>query len=188
MNRQQGFTLIEVLLVVLLIGIVSGIVLLAASPNDSSRLVASESERLAEVLNLVAEEAVNNNEQMGMLLDDNGYRFVSFDDKTQQWLPASNSLFAPYELPPVMSIHLLKDDASKTLVLTDKNNQDKGMVDKQVLTPQVLFLSSGETSAVVLELSAQDGEPQTVSLDDLGTITLSTDDSRAEDDHEPATQ
>lgn len=183
MNRSQGFTLIEVLLVVLLIGIVSGIVLLAATPNDSSRLVASESERLAEVLNLAVEEAINNNEQMGMMLDDKGYRFVNFDEKTRQWLPVANGLFAAYELPAPISIHILKDDTSKTMLLTDKEN---GKSDKQVLTPQVLFLSSGETSAVVLELSAPDGDPQTVSLDDLGAISLSTDDQSTDDKNEQA--
>lgn len=171
MNRQQGFTLIEVLLVVLLIGIVSGIVLLAASPSDSSRLVASETERLAQVLSLAADEAVNDNQQLGLMLDEKGYSFVSFDEKTRQWLPDDNPVFAPYELPSTVSIHLLKDDNSKTMLLSP---QDKDK-DKQVLTPQALFLSSGETSAVVLELSAQDGESQTVSLDDLGIITLSTD-------------
>lgn len=176
-NRQQGFTLIEVLLVVLLIGIVSGIVLLAATPNDSSRLVASESERLAEILTLAAEQAINDNRQLGLMLDDKGYRFVSFDDKTRQWLAVPDSLFAPYELPSNISIHVLKDDNSKLLAL---NPQDKTS-DKQVLTPQVLFLSSGETSAVELEISAQDGgDPQTVSLDDLGVVSLSTDDKKNE--------
>ena len=45
-----------------------------------------------------------------------------------------------------------------------------------MLTPQVVLLSSGETSSVILEFSAQDGDPQTLTLDELGSITLSTDD------------
>jgi general secretion pathway protein H len=68
MKKSQGFTLIEVLLVVLLIGIVSGIVLLAASPNDSSRLIASETNRLAEAISLAADEAVSENQQLGLML------------------------------------------------------------------------------------------------------------------------
>jgi hypothetical protein len=74
---------------------------------------------------------------------------------------------------------VLKDDNSKLLMLNPQDKDKKS--DKQVLTPQVLFLSSGETSAVELEISAQDGgDPQTVSLDDLGVITLSTDDKKDE--------
>ncbi|HNN29245.1 MAG TPA: type II secretion system minor pseudopilin GspH, partial [Agitococcus sp.] len=84
-RQQQGFTLIEVLLVVLLIGIVSGIVLLAASPNDSSRVVATETERLAEVLVLASEEAINNNQQMGLLFDERSYRLMVLDETNQRW-------------------------------------------------------------------------------------------------------
>ena len=170
MKKSHGFTLIEVLLVVLLIGIVSGIVLLAASPNDSSRLVASETERLAQALSLAIDEAVSENQ----LLDEKGYRFLDFDEQTKQWLPSNNAVFAPYELPTNISLHVLKDDSSKTLAINPKEqakrDEEKGLV------PQVILLSSGETSAVILELSAQDGEPQTLTLDDLGAITLSTDD------------
>jgi general secretion pathway protein H len=174
MKKSHGFTLIEVLLVVLLIGIVSGIVLLAASPNDSSRLVASETERLAQALSLAIDEAVSENQQLGLMLDEKGYRFLDFDEQTKQWLPSNNAVFAPYELPTNISLHVLKDDSSKTLAINPKEqakrDEEKGLV------PQVILLSSGETSAVILELSAQDGEPQTLTLDDLGAITLSTDD------------
>ncbi len=173
MKKSHGFTLIEVLLVVLLIGIVSGIVLLAASPNDSSRLVASETERLAQALSLATDEAVSENQQLGLMLDEKGYRFLDFDEQTKQWLPSSNPVFAPYELPVNVSLHVLKDDASKTLAINPKEQAKR---DQEGLVPQVILLSSGETSAVILELSAQDGEPQTLTLDDLGAITLSTDD------------
>jgi general secretion pathway protein H len=173
MKKTQGFTLIEVLLVVLLIGIVSGIVLLAATPNDSSRLIASEADRLAEAISLAADEAVSENQQLGLMIDERGYRFLDFDEQSKQWLASSNPVFAPYELPPNLSLHVLKDDSSKTLM---DNPQDKKNSDPDKLSPQVVLLSSGETSAVILELSAQDGDPQTLTLDELGSITLSTDD------------
>lgn len=175
MKKSQGFTLIEVLLVVLLIGIVSGIVLLAASPNDSSRLIASETNRLAEAISLAADEAVSENQQLGLMLDEKSYRFLTFDDQTRQWLASDNPVFSSYELPPNISLHILKDDASKTLASTtqDSKKEDK---DKESLMPQVVLLSSGETSSVILEFSAQDGDPQTLTLDELGSITLSTDD------------
>jgi hypothetical protein len=69
---------------------------------------------------------------------------------------------------------VLKDDTSKTLAINPKEQAKRDQEER--LVPQVILLSSGETSAVILELSAQDGEPQTLTLDDLGAITLSTDD------------
>jgi len=168
-RQQQGFTLIEVLLVVLLIGIVSGIVLLAASPNDSSRVVSTEIERLAEVLVLASEEAVNNNQQIGLLFDEHSYRFVVLDEETQRWQESNEPLFAVYELPEVINLHLLKDDKDKVLVLNkDKNKND----DKQDISPQLLFLSSGESSSVVLEIASEDGNQQQITVDELGSITL----------------
>jgi len=166
-RQQQGFTLIEVLLVVLLIGIVSGIVLLAASPNDASRVVATESERLAEVLVLASEEAVNNNQQLGLLFDERSYRFVVLDEETRRWQDSNEPLFAAYELPEVVNLHLLKDDKDKVLVL-DKDKKD----DKQAVTPQLLFLSSGESSAVVLEIASEDGNQQQITVDELSSVTL----------------
>lgn len=167
-NQQRGFTLIEVLLVVLLIGIVSGIVLLAASPNDSSRVVAAETERLADVLTLASEEAVNNNQQLGLLFDDKTYRFLVLDEQTQQWQDSPEKLFTVYELPSVVSLHLLKDDTTKVFVLEDDKTK------KQTITPQVLFLSSGESSAVVLEIASEDGNRQQILLDDLSTVSVRT--------------
>lgn len=167
-NQQRGFTLIEVLLVVLLIGIVSGIVLLAASPNDSSRVVATEAERLADVLTLASEEAVNNNQQLGLLFDGRSYRFLVLDEQNQQWRDSSEVLFGVYELPSVVNLHLLKDDASKVFVLEDDKKK------KQAITPQVLFLSSGESSSVVLEIASEDGNRQQILVDDLSTVSVRT--------------
>jgi general secretion pathway protein H len=180
MKTSHGFTLIEVLLVVLLIGIVSGIVLLAATPNDSSRLVASETDRLAQAISLATDEAVSENQQLGLMLDEKSYRFLVFDEQTKQWLMSDNPALTSYDLPSNLSLHVLKDDTSKTLAMTA---HDQSKRDKSTLTPQVVLLSSGETSSVILELSAQDGTPQTLTLDELGKITLSTDEK-----HEPPTQ
>lgn len=167
-QQQRGFTLIEVLLVVLLIGVVSGIVLLAASPNDSSRVVATETERLADVLTLASEEAVNNNQQLGLLFDERHYRFLVLDEQNQQWRDSSEVLFGVYELPSVVKLYLLKDDASKAFVLEDDETK------KQAMTPQVLFLSSGESSAVVLEIASEEGNRQQILVDDLSTVTVRT--------------
>ncbi len=173
-TKYQGFTLIEVLLVVLLIGVVSGIVLLAASPNDASRIVANEAERLADALSLASEEAVNNNQQIGLLFDEKNYYFLTLDEESQKWLASDEAAFKQHELAPVVSLHLAKDDTQKVIVL------DKDKKEQQAITPQVLFLSSGESSSVVLELVSEDGSQQKIVVDDLGTVTLNPDEQSNE--------
>lgn len=168
-KKQHGFTLIEVLLVVLLIGVVSGIVLLAASPNDASRVVATEAERLADALSLASEEAVNNNQQIGLFFDEKNYYFLVLDEQSQKWEASDDAAFSSYELPPVVSLHLIKEDNQKSIVLEDTHDKEQK---EQTLSPQLLFLSNGESSSVILELVSDDNSQQRIVVDDLGTITL----------------
>ena len=57
----------------------------------------------------------------------------------------------------------------------DKNKDKKNKeYDKQAITPQLLFLSSGESSSVVLEIASEDGNKQQISVDDLSAVTLGT--------------
>jgi general secretion pathway protein H len=147
----MGFTLIEVLLVVLLIGVVSGIVLLAASPNDASRVVATEAERLADALSLASEEAVNNNQQIGLFFDEKNYYFLVLDEQSQKWEASDDAAFSSYELPPVVSLHLIKEDNQKSIVLEAikiKNNEEQ----THYTTSTYCYLS-GESSSVILELA-----------------------------------
>lgn len=166
--RQRGFTLIEVLLVVLLVGIVSGLVLLAATPADASRIVVGEADRLEESLSLALDAAISDNEQYGLLVGEHGYRFLLWDEATRQWLPSPNPAFQPYELPAEISVQVIRDERKPTLAMpvpaTDKPRKDAPQ-------PQLLLLASGETSVIRLEVHAENTPAQILEVDDLGNIT-----------------
>ncbi len=176
-SSLRGFTLLEVLLVVLLIGIVSGLVLLAASPSDPGRIVVGEADRLEESLSLAEDTAVSDNEQFGLLVDEHGYRYLVYDDASRQWLPSDNPAFAPYELPPEVSLRLLVNEKQKAPSLDFRTGSDRPAPDKKALTPQLFILSSGETTALTLSVEAERVTPERITLDDIGNIRRNMTDS-----------
>lgn len=168
---SRGFTLIEVLLVVLLIGVVSGLVLMAASPSDPARLVVSEADRLEEAISLAQDTAVSDNVQLGLMATDEGYSFLEYDDASRQWLPSRNEAFTPYKLPEEISLTISAAEAKpggspsqpSAIPLQDNNRKDSPK-------PQVLLLSSGESTAARLSITAEKVPPEILALDDIGNL------------------
>ncbi|HEX5278264.1 MAG TPA: type II secretion system minor pseudopilin GspH [Fluviicoccus sp.] len=175
MQTSRGFTLIEVLLVVLLIGVVSGLVLMAASPSDPARLVVGEADRLEEAISLAQDTAVSDNIQFGLIATDEGYDFLEYDDASRQWLPSRNEAFSSYKLPEEISLTITP--AENRAGGPQQNGQvplrDNGK--KDALKPQVLLLSSGESTAARLSIGADKVPPEILSLDDIGNLKRNPD-------------
>jgi len=76
--RENGFTLLELLVVVVILGIAAGVVSLSVSPSED-RLVAEEAERLAALFRLAQDEARVSARPLTWQADTRGYRFVGSD-------------------------------------------------------------------------------------------------------------
>lgn len=74
MGRFSGFTLIEVLIVMLIMGLLVGLVSTILRPDDRA-LLRIEAERLAQLLDLTATESRLSGQVMGWTADGPGYRF-----------------------------------------------------------------------------------------------------------------
>ena len=77
-TRERGFTLLELLVVVAILGIAAGVVSLSVSPSDD-RLVVEEAERLAALFRLAQDEARITARPLTWEADTRGYRFVGRD-------------------------------------------------------------------------------------------------------------
>ncbi|NYT57762.1 GspH/FimT family pseudopilin [Alcaligenaceae bacterium] len=74
--RQQGFSLIEVLIVLLIIGIATATISVAAFSDSDSRALRQDAQRLAQLFALAQSEARKAGRPVIWLYDQQGYRFV----------------------------------------------------------------------------------------------------------------
>lgn len=123
-GQQGGFTLLELLVVVLIIGLGIAMVSLSVGGKDSSQQLRTEARQLGSQLSLVMEEAVLSGYHWGVdffrLIDEQGeqrygYRWLSYTVE-DGWLPEQPpGLPAETLLPPGIELLLWVDDEEKSI-------------------------------------------------------------------------
>ena len=157
---QQGFTLIEVMLVIVLVGLMVSVVQFSASGDKAEETLEQSSRRFAGVFDIAAEYGMLNNVELGLMIDKNGYQFLGYDGVT--WTDVSeNELFNRYQLPEGVELVLQLDDLpiddpqlfdtklfNELQEENDESDFDSGndSADEQEkkLIPQVYMLSGGD--------------------------------------------
>lgn len=102
-GRFQGFTLIEVLIVMLIMGLLVGLVSTILRPDDRA-LLRIEAERLAQLLDLTATESRLSGQAMAWTADGPGYRFWRMTGEAGWSEIRDNDLLRPRKLPQNMVI------------------------------------------------------------------------------------
>jgi general secretion pathway protein H len=144
--RASGFTLLELLVVVTIIGLVAGTVMLSAGIVRSERDIEREVLRLQSLLNLAREEAIMQSREFAVLFGESSYRFYVYDHFQQRWVdPPDDALLRSHQLAEPISVDLRVE--GRDLVLeppqTRQSRQAREGRDDRP-QPQVMILSSGE--------------------------------------------
>jgi general secretion pathway protein H len=140
---QRGFSLLEIMVVVAIIGIIVGAVILNATivGRDRDRYAEQEAQRLRSLIDLLHEESLMLTRDYGVMFTETGYRFYLYDYKTLKWLEVANDqMLKQRALGPQLNLVLTIDGRDVPLL------PDFGAQEIKNPEPQVMVLSSGEVT------------------------------------------
>ncbi|HTT00982.1 MAG TPA: type II secretion system minor pseudopilin GspH [Steroidobacteraceae bacterium] len=170
-QRSRGFTLLELMVVVVIIGIVTAGAILSLSVLGSDRELDNETQRLVLLMNYAREQAELQTREFGLYCTQDGYRFLAFDPRTNLWgdIGSDDSLHKR-ALPDGLTLRLAVEAHDVVLA---KASDKKKKTDPQDLVPHIMIFSNGDLTSFELTL-ARDGTERSSTLvpDDQGRIKL----------------
>ena len=138
--RYRGFTLLELLVVIVIVAILFTFTTLAIRGTTPEELIKTEALRLDRLLQLALEEATLKGQEYGLEFSPDSYRFLLYFE--DQWLPLDqDQLLRKRELPDTMEFEL---EIEQIDVLIEDKPTDTDDPEKDDPRPQVFLLSSGE--------------------------------------------
>ena len=167
--KYTGFTLIEVMLVLLIMGLAMGAVVLSYSGENGKDLLKKQTQRLQVVFNMASDYAVLNQRQLGLRVEDenNSYYFMYLDEE-QEWQKLElDTAFAEHQLPELFSLKLSLTDlpweTEESLFSSGVFDEDLSVSsdgveigneeEKKLDPPQVFIFSSGEITPFSITLA-----------------------------------
>lgn len=170
---ESGFTLLEIMLVVLLIAIMATFVNLTLAP-DPGRIVLREGERIAALIRQLQEESVLRGRPMSVVVDEDEGRYAFFVNESDAWEPlAGIDLFRPRVIPRPLTVMLDVQGASGRAPDSDA---DAGR-EEEVVGSRIVVDPVGEITPFLLILSAENLMVK-VMLDEFHDLTVTQAESR----------
>jgi general secretion pathway protein H len=158
-----GFTLVEMLVVVVIIAMIATTVVLSVSATGRDRELEKESERMLALLQYAREQAELRTREYGLLCDENRYQFVIFDPRKEMWVVMeSDDTLRARQLPAGLSFSLTVE-ARPILLRRPPDSKD--------LAPQVMIYSNGDLTPFELTMERKDAQRSvTLASNDEGLI------------------
>ena len=159
-----GFTLVEILVVVVIIGVLSaGFVLSLSLAGGRDNELQKESTRLYDLMNYAREQAELQTRQYGIIFQDDSYEFVSYDVHRQQWRSIfEDDILRLRHLPYGLDVKL-KVETRPVVLKKPADAKDK--------TPQVMIFASGDLTQFELTLERDSGLRYVIiNQDDKGAL------------------
>ncbi len=160
-----GFTLIEVLVVVVIIGVITAGIVLSVNITGRDRELEKESDRLLALFNYAREQAELQTREYGVMFQDDGYEFLTYDARRAAWRNVfEDDALKARHLPDGLGFKLLVE-ARPVVLARPKDSKDK--------TPQVMIFSNGDLTSFAATLEREGGlRSVTLTEDQKGQVVL----------------
>ena len=166
--RSKGFTLVEILVVIVIMAIVISLAVLSIGTTGRDAQLDEESRRIEGLVGLLHERALLEGRDFGLRIEPAAYEFVVYDSRRDRWMTLDQEHeFRRRDLPKGVSFQLELD--SHIVVIKPK---DRDLTSDTAPAPQLAIAASGEGTPFRLTL-LRDGTAARASVDGdaLGKIT-----------------
>lgn len=177
-GRNRGFSLIEILVVIVIIGIVASIAVLSITLAGGDSQLREEAQRIVSLVDVAQDESLLQGREFGVEFMQGSYRFVEFDPLTRQWSEIiGDDTLRLRQLPEELELELYLEDRRVVLKAdpAQMKTGDENRRGVEQYAPHVLIYSSGDMSPFELHFVRRiDDSLLAVRGDLAGTLEILT--------------
>lgn len=157
---QRGFTLLEILVVLVVIGFLVGVTTLSLGGSSRVEVLDNEAKRLYALLDLATQESILQSAEMMVELEPHTYTFFGYNG--EEWVPLEDDeMFRARELPEDITLSAVVDGAEMQSLLFEGRE-----------STQIYLLSSGEVSPFEITMQLEDGPAFMLRGTMMGALSL----------------
>jgi general secretion pathway protein H len=166
--RSKGFTLVEILVVIVIMAVVISVTVLSVSSTGRDSQLDEESRRIEGLVGLLHERALLEGRDFGLRIEPAAYEFVVYDPRRDRWMMLDQEReFRHRDLPRGITFQLQLDSQTVVIKAIDRNLSGGDQPN-----PQVAIAASGEGTPFRLTLQRDATQAKaSVDGDALGKIS-----------------
>ena len=164
LKPKQGFTLVEILVVLIIVSVMSGIVVTSLPSSFRNGEFDDESQRLKTVIELVREESQTRASEYGIDTEKDSYAFFVYNEIELEWEQLKSKPYAEHKLERGILLRTSIEDSE--LLLSGGDEEESSIPD----APRILLLSSGEMTPFEMTIYVGRDQTRTLVSDGYGEL------------------